>query len=453
MCYTLSISTESAEKVYSEIRRSIRINSIILSATEQTIVSLHTRRRLLATIGVTGSTALAGCSTNRFGESWPQTAETTTDPLPGEESGWAQFGRTPGHAGFVPEVRVDDPTPAWSVSFDGGLTSPAVIGDRVFVQIGPGPESDGAGTVLSLDADGDERWRQALPAPGGGSSGCPPVVHRGSVYVGGLDGVYALDARDGSPRWGRKTNGSVNEAVLGHTDRVFASTGETLLALDTRGQKGWSYTTGDDRFSTAVPAAGGGYVLYTTRVLGSVVAIRPGTVGDPQSEWRYTPGETAFDTPTVVGDDAYVPGERLHALSAATGEVRWTAPVRSTAGVSTDGDRLYLPTDDGSLVALDTTDGTERWRASLARKEDVFLRTRPLVTERSVIVTTEKPGLDERATTFAVDRRSGEIRWRHEQPGNIGYDAVAAGGRIYVPVLWDFTLDRESGGTLVALAD
>jgi len=45
------------------------------------------------------------------------------------------------------------------------------------------------------------------------------------------------------------------------------------------------------------------------------------------------------------------------------------------------------------------------------------------------------------------------VRWQREQPGNIGYDAVAAGGRLYVPVLWDFTLDRESGGTLVALAN
>jgi len=56
------------------------------------------------------------------------------------------------------------------------------------------------------------------------------------------------------------------------------------------------------------------------------------------------------------------------------------------------------------------------------------------VTERSVIVTTEKPGLDEPANTFAVDRRNGEVRWQREQPGNIGYDAVAAGGRLYVPV-------------------
>jgi len=416
-------------------------------------VTLHTRRRLLATIGAASSAALAGCSTERFGGGWPRTTETTTDPIPGEERGWAQFGRTPGHAGFAPEVRVDDPDPVWSVNFEGGLTSPAVVEDRVFVHAGPAPESGEAGTVLALDGGGEERWRRTLPGGGGGSSGCPPVVHRGSVYVGGLDGVYALDARDGSPRWSRETSGSVNEAVLGRDDRVFASTGETLLALDTRGQEGWTYTTGDDRFSTAAPAAGSGYVLYTTRVLGSVVAIQPGTVGDPLTEWRYAPGETDFDTPTVVDGDAYIPGDRLHALSAATGEVRWTAPVRSTAGVSTDGDRLYLPIDDGALVALDTADGTERWRVSLASEEGVFLRTRPLVTERSVIVTTEKPGLDEPANTFAVDRRNGEVRWQREQPGNIGYDAVAAGGRLYVPVLWDFTLDRESGGTLVALAN
>ena len=416
-------------------------------------MSLHTRRRLLSTIAVGGSAALAGCSTDGLGGDWPQTAETTTDPLPGEERGWPQFGRTPGHAGFAPEVRVDDPTPAWSVSFDGGLTSPVVVGDRVFIQAGPGQESDGSGAVLAIDTDGVERWRQELPGSGLGHSGCPPIVHRGSVYIGGLDGVYALDARDGSPRWSRETDGSVNEAVLGRAGRVFASTGDTLLALDTRGREGWTYTTGDDRFSSAVPAAGGGHVLYTTHVLGSVVAVQPDTTGDPSTEWRYAPGETSFDTPTVVDGDAYIPGERLHALSAGTREGSWTAPVRPTAGVSTDGDRLYFPTEDGSLVALDTADGTEHWRISLAAEKGVFLRTRPLVTDRSVVVTTEKPQLDERIETVAVDRESGEIRWRRTQPGNIGYDAVASGGRLYVPVLWALTRDQETGGTLVALAD
>ncbi|ELZ68937.1 outer membrane protein assembly factor BamB family protein [Haloferax denitrificans] len=141
-------------------------------------------------------------------------------------------------------------------------------------------------------------------------------------------------------------------------------------------------------------------------MLGSVVAIQPGAVGDPLTEWRYAPGETNFETPTVVDGDVYIPGERLHALSAATGAVRWTAPVRATAGVSTDGERL-TPVDDGSLVALDTADGTDRWRVSLAPEAGVFFRTRPLVTTHSVVVTTEKPQLDARVETFAVDRESG----------------------------------------------
>jgi len=192
-----------------------------------------------------------------------------------------------------------------------------VVEDRVFVHAGPAPSRAklaqcSPSTGAAKNAGGG---RCRVEAAGHLGS---PVVHRGSVYVGGLDGGYALDARDGSPRWSRETSGSVNEAVLGRDDRVFASTGETLLALDTRGQEGWTYTTGDDRFSTAAPAAGSGYLL-TTRVLGSVVAIQPGTVGDPLTEWRYAPGETDFDTPTVVDGDAYIPGDRLHALSAATG--------------------------------------------------------------------------------------------------------------------------------------
>lgn len=413
----------------------------------------HTRRSLLAVVGATTLGGLAGCSAGRVGTTWPDSTESTTDSLPGEDGGWPQFGRTAGHTGFAPGVRIDDPGPVWTVAFPGGLSSPAGVGDRLFVHAGPSPETDGSGTVVALDTDGDERWRRDLPGVGGGSSGCPPVVHRGSVYVGGVGGVYAIDARDGTPRWGRETDDSVNEAVLGREGRVFASTGETLLALDTTGGDGWTYTTGDDRFSTAVPAVGGGRVLYTTRVLGSVVAIRPGTVGDPQTEWRYAPGETAFGTPTVVDGTAYVPGDRLHALSTATGSVRWTAPVRAAAGVSTDGDRVYLSTEDGDLIALAVTDGTERWRVSVAPGEDTYLRTRPLVTERSVVVTTEKPGRDDPVDTVAVDRRSGAVRWRREQPGNVGYDAVAVDGRIHVPVLWDFTLDRESGGTLVALDD
>lgn len=169
-------------------------------------MSHHTRRSLLAALGTTGVVGLAGCSSGRLGTEWPETVESTTDPLPGEDDGWPQFGRTAGHTGFAPEVRIDDPEPVWTVAFPGGLSSPVGAGDRLFVQTASGPETDGAGTVVALDTDGGERWRRELPSGGGGWSGCPPILHRGSVYVGGVGGVYAIDARDGTPRWGRETH-------------------------------------------------------------------------------------------------------------------------------------------------------------------------------------------------------------------------------------------------------
>ncbi len=64
-------------------------------------------------------------------------------------------------------------------------------------------------------------------------------------------------------------------------------------------------------------------------------------------------------------------------------------------------------TEDDSPVALDATDGTERWRVSLASGENAHHRTRRLATAGPVVVTPEKPGVDEPAETVAADRESG----------------------------------------------
>jgi outer membrane protein assembly factor BamB len=281
-------------------------------------------------------------------------------------------------------------------------------------------------------------------------SGCPPVVYRGSVYVGHASesGLYAVDARDGTARWARETRNSVNEPALGADGRVVASDGDDLLATDERGRELWTYRTGDDRSSHAPPAWGGGHVVYTTSIIGSVVGIDP-EFGGSISEWRYV-ADSGFGTPTVADETVYVPGsDRLHAIDVTTGDGRWTAAAEASRGVATDGDRLYVPTEDGALLALATADGSEQWRATLATDADVYLRTRPCVTARSVVVTTEKPQLDERVVTYGLDRTTGEERWRVEQPGNLGYDAVAAGDRVYVPVGWS---TREADSTLVALS-
>lgn len=422
-------------------------------------MSLHSRREFLTTAGTVGGISLAGCATvdGLLGNEWPTTADDTTEPLPTESADWPQYGRNTRHTGFVPEVRIDDPSEDWTFTLTGSMAPPAIVGNRVIVHGGVTPESDGrdgftGGAVFSLQTDdGSQEWRHDLPSIGGGYSRCPPIVYRGSVYVGhaGESGLYTLDSRDGSPRWRHETGNSVNEAAVGFQNNVVASTGDKLLAFDERGHDQWTYHTGDDRAALSSPAVGGGYVLYTTGVLGSIVAIDPHE-GSGVSEWVYQ-ADSNFGTPTVANGRVYVPGSnQLHAVDVATGEGVWTTEVTMSSGVATDNSRLFVTTAAGDLVAYETADRTEAWRTTLAAANSVYLRTRPLVTGQSVIVTTEKPQLDERVTTYAVDRQTGEIRWMVDQPGNISFDAVAADGRLYVPVYWS---TDDSGGTLVALSD
>jgi len=421
-------------------------------------VPSHSRRRFLATVG---AASLAGCAladgTGPGGDGWPETAETTTDPLPDESNGWPQFGRDARHAGFAPEVRIDDPTEEWSVGRSGGLATPAVVGERVFVYGSTATESgdgDGGCVVDALRAsDGRREWRRPLPGFGDAISGCPPVVYRGSVYVGTASrtGLHALDARDGSPRWGHETENSINEAALGYRGTVYASTGDELLAFDQRGREQWAYRTGDDRLASGSPAGAGGRVLYTTGIVGTVVALEPGGTGS--SEWRYV-REASFGTPTVADDTVFVPthfeNSRIHAIDLDDGTRRWTRPADIVTGFATDGDRLYGATDGDDLVALGAADGQERWRTALPGGGGVRFGTRPLVTDRSVIVTTEARDPSGHATTTAVDRRTGEVRWTvdHAVDRPLG-GPVAAGGRVYVPL---YASDSPTY-RLVALAD
>lgn len=419
-------------------------------------MALYSRRQYLATINAVGAMSLAGCirNANIFGNYWSTTASRTTKPLPEEAAGWPQYGRNSRHTGFAREVTVDDPTESWTFEGAESMASPAVVGNRVIVHGGVKPESSSNdiftnGTVFSLSADdGQQEWQRDLPGSAS-YSGCPPIVYRGSVYVGGQSGVCALNARDGRPRWRHETRNSVNEAAVGFQNQILASTGETLLAFDERGHNGVVYRTGDDRAAISPPAVDGDYILYPMVDLGCIVAINP-TTGGVGSEWLYK-ADRLFSTPTVVNGTVYVSGnDRLHAIDLATGNVIWTTKVTASSGVATDTNRLFVTTTSGALAAYATADGSEQWRTTLAANDGEYLRTRPLVTAQSVIVTTEKPQRDERVTTYAVDRWTGKTRWSVDQPGNVSFDAVAADGQLYVPLLWS---TGERKGTLVALSD
>ncbi len=74
----------------------------------------------------------------------------------------------------------------------------------------------------------------------------------------------------------------------------------------------------------------------------------------------------------VVGQDVYAVGYqgRLGAIAAESGQVLWGREISSFAGASADWNSVYTTRDDGEIIALARSDGSESWRNDdLLRRE------------------------------------------------------------------------------------
>lgn len=95
--------------------------------------------------------------------------------------------------------------------------------------------------------------------------------------------------------------------------------------------------------------------------------------------------------------------------------VRWHArvgPILETAPVVRDG-TVYA--NGGRLVALDASDGSERWTHS-ARSDWNASHARPMVADGRVYAALGAPGDGDSVVVVAVDGSDGRERWRFEPP-------------------------------------
>jgi outer membrane protein assembly factor BamB len=240
-----------------------------------------------------------------------------------------------------------------------------------------GPLAVGGGILYSLTEDGsglaahdtvtaEELWRLS-PASGFWS----PILADGALYYGGVPNLLAAyDASTGEPRWQSEAQGFASRsAALGDGVLVVGSEDRIVFGID--------QATGATIWSTAVDVDG---TLQTPAILDGVAyfaafgGARNGFFAfDLQTGtqlWRFdgVDGE-GFWAPGAAGGLVYAPtdGERLYALDAKTGSVRWTVtgggPMKSAPAI-VDG-VVYVAGDDGVLLALDAASGAELWRLPL----------------------------------------------------------------------------------------
>jgi len=202
----------------------------------------------------------------------------------------------------------------------------------------------------------------------------------GLVYVGAEDGrLIALDARSGQERWTFRTGARIRARA--------AVSGDAADVVS------------DDGFLYRLDAATGAE-RWRARLSEAPVVRLP--FDDPSSRFDRFGSEAA-----VAGDRVYVGTNdgRVVALLAATGARVWEfAGAESVlAAPAVAGGRVYFGGYDGNVYALDAATGTLRWKRATGKP----VVSTPAVFGDRVVVGSRSYDL------LGLDANTGEVAWKH----------------------------------------
>lgn len=306
--------------------------------------------------------------------------------------------------------------------------------------------ADHEGRVSAISArDGKKLWRQSLKLSVGGG----PGVAGERLAVGTLDGeVVALERSDGKLAWRAPVAGEVLSPPAGTAEVLVAnSLSGRIYGFGTRsGQRLWSF---DRNVPTLTLRGNAGPVIADGRMLagldsGKLIAA---DIQNGQVLWETavslpagrTELERLVDIDTeaaLTADAAYVAsyGSNLGAVDLTSGDLRWRQPIASSAGLATDGQRVYVSDVDGRVLALDAATGATLW------KQEGLMHRAP---SRPVV----------HAGYVAVGDLDGYVHWLSTSDGKIAARARPVGAAIITPplVLGNRLFVLDADGQLSAL--
>ncbi len=266
-----------------------------------------------------------------------------------------------------------------------------------------------------------------------------PTVAGGIVYVGSTDAnIYAVRANDGSLVWKAATDGPVNSTPAVSDGRVYAASIDGYVyALDAAsGKKAWRFKTGGERRFTAPGIHG---LIPRTQLM-----------ADPSDVLMSSPGSRRR--------------RRSTSAAATTTSMRSTRPPARCVGSSRPATSCthprQLPTEPCTSAA-----GTATCMRSTQRQGTSVGAFRPATTATSTTRSASRapPPVVNGSVYFgcrdshfyALDARTGHLRWKHDDHGSwvIGSPAVRD-GIVYFTTSDErrfFALDTATGAVRFSL--
>jgi len=265
----------------------------------------------------------------------------------------------------------------------------------------PGPPAPKAAPVVSTQPlPSAVRWSVEVAA----RPAAPPVIEGPHVFVVLQSGVVAAHrVDDGTEAW--RVELKSERPVAADSSRVFVASGEAIHALNGEtAEVLWRTPIGT---ITSPLVAHEGWVIAITEA--AVTALR---AADGTKVWSRTTGPQR-ERATIEGDHLYLPLDdgRLLALDLPTGADRWsrhfTGPLSEVLAFP---DRVYLASGDNYFYCLEAANGAWTFSGGWRARIGAALRGRPAATDARVFTAS----MDN--TLRAFDRRDGALRWQQSLP-------------------------------------
>jgi outer membrane protein assembly factor BamB len=218
---------------------------------------------------------------------------------------------------------------------------------------------------------GDAKRKDAFYAGG-------PAVSGDLLAVGTLDGhVYAVNAKDGSPRWEAELKSEVLTAPVISGDQVIVRTSDgRIYGLDSKtGDRRWVYDQGT---VPLLSLRGNGPMLSANGVLffgsddGKLIALRQDN-GSKLWEQKLAAGEGRTDIDHlndvdggILRDGATVYAAAYHgklmAVDGASGRPVWSHAFSSFGSLAVSGNAIFGVDDESQVWAFDKSGGADMWK-------------------------------------------------------------------------------------------
>jgi outer membrane protein assembly factor BamB len=310
------------------------------------------------------------------------------------EQGWPLF-RGPNGNGIADALllpdKIDTNSIAWAADLPGrGLSSPIIIGDRVFVTCSSGPKQDRLHVICFNTKDGSKRWERQFWATGRTMChektcvAAPTPASDGEriFAIFSSNDLVCLDL-DGNLLWLRGLTRDYPNASnsLGMSSSLTVADGVVIAMVENDDDSftaGLDVKTGVNRWKLARPRSANwtSPMLFrsgaTTHVLlqssKGVVAVEPVT---GRIVWQYTDGASTIPSATVSDGVVYVPSHGVTALQpqpdGQSPKQLWrSGQLRpSTASAVVLNKRFFTLNDAGVLTAADAIDGKRLWQLRL----------------------------------------------------------------------------------------